>query len=132
MRAKARHIRSILYASAGLAAALAVVLFLLHAVPLTQQAPILSTRIADLYLACAATLLIVARVVGSEPIALLIPLAFSLAELANTAIQLLLRWTGVHVPTDPMLMPPLVIYLLLPVVYGAAYASIAGTRGRDR
>jgi hypothetical protein len=103
---------------------LAIVLFFAHAVPLTQREPILATRVGDLYLAEAVILLIAAARYTRDRRWLLIPLLFALAEFLNSLVQLVIQLSGVKLPTDPMLLPPLVIDLVFLVYYAVAYRGL--------
>jgi hypothetical protein len=120
----ARFVKPVLYVQAVLLTVLAIVLFFAHAVPLTQSEPILATRVGDLYLGEAVILLIAAARYTRDKRWLLIPLLFALAEFLNSLVQLVIQLSGVKLPTDPMLLPPLVIDLVFLVYYAVAYRGL--------
>ena len=123
--AAARFLRPVLYFHAVLLVALAVVLFFAHAVPLTQREPILATRVGDLFLAFAAILVLVARGYQRDRRWLLVPILVLLAEFLNSVVQLVIQVSGSTIPTDPMLIPPLLINLVFLVYYAIAGRGIA-------
>ena len=104
----ARYAKVVLWLQAALILVLAAVLFFAHAVPLTQHEPILATRVGDLYVAFAAALIVASFYQAQARQWLLVPIFFAAAEFANTLVQIVLRASGAPVPTDPMLIPPLV------------------------
>lgn len=121
-----RIIKPALYVNAVIVTVIAIVIFLLQAVQLSKDEPIFASRLADLYLAFAVILVIVANRYENDRNWLLVPILINLAELINTIVQLVLKATNANVPTDPQLIQPLVLIGIFTVIEVAAYMSLAG------
>jgi hypothetical protein len=119
-------IKPALYLNAVIVTVIAVVIFLLHAVQLSKDEPIFASRLADLYLAFALILVLVANRFEKDRSWLLVPIVINVGELVNTIVQLVLRAANANVPTDPQLIQPLVLIGIFTLIEVAGYMSLAG------
>ena len=103
---------------------IAIVLFFLQAVPVSQSEPILGYRVGVLYLAFAAALILVASRFRNDREWLMIPITMDLAEFANSLFQVILVTTHANIPADPMAVVPLVVTGVLSVYYVLCYRQL--------
>jgi hypothetical protein len=110
--------------NAVIVAAIGLVIFLLHAVPLSQQEPIFASRLADWYLAFAVVLVIASRAYRSDRRWVAMAFVFNVAELVNTLAQLVVNAAKLNAPTDPQLLPPLLLTGVFSLFSGLAYLGM--------
>ena len=101
-----RSLRPVLYVNTAVLVIIAIVLFFIQAVPVSQSEPILAYRVGVLYLAFAAALILVASRFRNDREWLMIPITMDLAEFANSLFQVILVTTHANILADPMAVVP--------------------------